>query len=48
MKKILILFSCVFSAIAANAQDVLVMMDASEVNVKVLTVGSNEIEYNQI
>lgn len=47
MKKILILFSCVFSAIAANAQDVLVMMDASEVNVKVLTVGSNEIEYKK-
>lgn len=47
MKKILILFSCVFSAIAANAQDVLVMMDASEVSVKVLTVGSNEIEYKK-
>lgn len=47
MKKIYILICCLLSAIAANAQDILVKMDTSEEKVKVLEIGSSDIRYRK-
>ena len=47
IKSVILLLCILVLAISAKAQDVIVLVDASEIQAKVVTVGTNDITYKR-